>query len=243
MHVHDAHRDPNAKQEFVRDVFNSIAHRYDLLNTLLSFNQDKAWRRFAALQCGLKPGMQVLDVACGTGMLSFELARRVGPTGQVIGVDFCPAMLKKAEANRAHQSYSEVVTFKQGNAVDLAFPDDFFDCATIAFALRNVPDVSRTISEMKRVIRPGGRVISLEFAKPVWPVFKQAYYIYLNWLIPLLGRLGAGRKGPYNWLAESQNAFMNQNAVRDVFVNAGLADAHYYELTGGIVAVHVGTKV
>ncbi|MDI6709609.1 MAG: class I SAM-dependent methyltransferase [Bacillota bacterium] len=235
--------DSQHKQEFVREVFATIAHRYDLLNTILSFNRDKAWRRFAVGRCGLRPGMQALDVACGTGMLSFELARAVGPGGRVVGIDFCPEMLERANANRGRHPFGGLVTFQQGNAIDLPFPDAAFDCATIGFALRNVPDVKKTIAEMARVVRPGGRVVSLEFGKPSLPVFKQAYYLYLNGLIPVLGRLGVGRKGPYNWLAQSQNSFMHQSAVRDLFADVGLADACYYELTGGIVAVHVGTRV
>jgi len=235
--------DSRHKEEFVREVFATIAHRYDLLNTILSFNRDKAWRRFAVSKCRLGPGMQALDVACGTGMLSFELARAVSPGGRVIGIDFCPEMLERANANRSRHPLGGAVTFQQGNAVDLPFPDATFDCATIGFALRNVPDVEKTIAEMVRVVRPGGTVVSLEFSKPSLPVFKQAYYLYLNGLIPVLGRLGVGRKGPYNWLAQSQNSFMHQRELRDLFTAAGLADAHYYELTGGIVSVHVGTRI
>ncbi|MDA8097934.1 MAG: bifunctional demethylmenaquinone methyltransferase/2-methoxy-6-polyprenyl-1,4-benzoquinol methylase UbiE [Desulforudis sp.] len=235
--------DPCKKEEYVHAMFSSIAHRYDLLNTVLSFNQDKYWRRFAVRHSGLKPGGKGLDVACGTGMLSFEQARTVGPTGSVTGVDFCAEMLKKAEENLKKSPYQGIVRFIQGNALDLPFAENTFDCATIGFALRNVPDVRKTIKEMARVVKPGGKVVNLELGKPGALGFKQAYWLYFDKLVPIMGRMGAGLKGPYSYLPNSLKYFMHQTEIRELFTELGLADARNYDLTGGIVAVQVGTKV
>jgi len=234
--------DYRSKEEYVHAVFSSIAHRYDLLNTALSFNRDKYWRRFAVEHAGLKPGGKGLDVCCGTGMLALEQAKVVGLNGRVVGLDFCENMLAKAALNIRRTRYSGVIELVKGNAVNLPFPDNTFDCATIGFALRNVPDIKKTIDEMRRVVKPGGRVVSLELARPGAPVFKQLYYLYFNHIVPVLGRLGAGLDGPYNWLPDSLKNFPHQSEIRDIFAAAGLADARYYELTGGIVAVHVGEK-
>ena len=230
------------KEEYVHAVFTAIAHRYDFLNTALSFNRDKYWRRFAIAHSGLKPGDKGLDVCCGTGMLTVQMAETAGLTGQVTGLDFCEEMLSVAEANIAKSPYRSSINLVEGNAVDLPFDDDAFDCATIGFALRNVPDIGKTISEMRRVVKPGSRVVSLELAKPWFPVFKQMYYLYFNCFVPILGRLGVGVSGPYKWLPDSLKMFPHQSEIRDMFADAGLKNSHYYELTGGIVAVHVGEK-
>ncbi|GAW91887.1 demethylmenaquinone methyltransferase [Calderihabitans maritimus] len=231
-----------SKEEYVHALFSSIAHRYDLLNTLLSFNRDRYWRYFAVKQTGLRPGGKGLDVCCGTGKLAIEQAKVVGPAGKVVGLDFCENMLEVGKKNVARTPYRDIIEFVQGNAIDLPFPDNTFDCATIGFALRNVPDIEKTISEMMRVVRPGGKVVSLELAKPSLPVFKQLYYFYFNRLVPFLGRLGVGLEGPYSYLPNSLKSFPHQEEIRQLFAGVGLEDARYYELTGGIVAVHVGTK-
>ncbi|HOV79608.1 MAG TPA: demethylmenaquinone methyltransferase [Bacillota bacterium] len=230
------------KEEFVHGVFSSIAHRYDVLNTVLSFNRDKYWRKFTVGRSGLKPGGRGLDVCCGTGMLAIEQAKAVGLKGSVVGLDFCENMLAKAVENIGKTPYGTVIELVKGNAMDLPFSDNTFDCATIGFALRNVPDIKRVIEEMRRVVKPGGMVLSLELAKPGRPVFKQFYYFYFNLLVPVLGKIGVGMNGPYNWLPDSLRVFPHQTEIRDIFTRAGLTDAHYYELTGGIVAVHVGRK-
>lgn len=231
-----------SKEEYVHEIFSTIAKRYDLLNTLLSFNQDKYWRRFAVKKCDLKPGNIGLDVACGTGMLCIEQAKYVGESGKVIGIDFCENMLAVGRKNVSATKYKDIIELKQGNAVDLPFADNTFDCATIGFALRNVPDIRKTIEEMRRVVKPGGKVVSLELSKPSLPVFKQLYYLYFDHILPILGRLGIGQKGPYSYLPASLKAFPHQKEIRDMFVDIGLKDVSYHELTGGIVTVHVGTK-
>lgn len=231
------------KEEYVHAVFSSIAHRYDLMNTTLSFNRDKYWRRFAIDHSGLKAGDTGLDVCCGTGMLTMEQSRAVGSEGHVVGLDFCENMLARAAENIKRTPDQGVIELVRGNAMALPFPDNTFQCATIGFALRNVPDIRKTIDEMRRVVKPGGRVLSLELAKPGAPVFKQLYYFYFNYLVPLLGRMGVGVNGPYSWLPNSLKMFPHQSEIRDIFTDVGLADAHYYELTGGIVSVHIGRVV
>ncbi|MGB9662527.1 MAG: bifunctional demethylmenaquinone methyltransferase/2-methoxy-6-polyprenyl-1,4-benzoquinol methylase UbiE [Moorellaceae bacterium] len=230
------------KEVYVRQLFSKIAHRYDLMNTLLSFNLDKYWRRIAVQKSGLKPGGLALDVCCGTGMLTLGLARAAFPHGKVVGLDFCREMLQVAQTHLSRSPYGGIVELVEGNAVSLPFADHTFDCATIAFALRNVPDIEKTLREMKRVVRPGGRVVSLELAKPSWPVFKQLYYFYFNRLVPWLGCLGVGRKDPYSYLPRSLRDFPHQEEIRRLFVKIGLEQAECVELTGGIVAVHVGIK-
>ncbi|MDR3564255.1 MAG: demethylmenaquinone methyltransferase [Negativicutes bacterium] len=230
------------KEEFVHNLFCTIAHRYDLLNTLLSFNRDRYWRRFAIGQTGLAAGQTGLDVCCGTGLMSIGLAKRLGPEGRVVGLDFCRSMLDIAVTNIAKTPYGANIELIEGNAMALPFADDSFDCATIGFALRNVPDIRAVISEMRRVVRPGGRVVSLDLAKPGAPGFKQLYYLYFEQILPILGKLGIGRDGPYQWLPESLRRFPHQTEICAYFSEVGLKDAAYHELTGGIVAVHVGRK-
>ncbi|MCL2766355.1 MAG: demethylmenaquinone methyltransferase [Peptococcaceae bacterium] len=230
------------KEEYVHAVFSAIAHRYDFLNTALSFNRDKYWRRFTIEHSGLQPGDKGLDVCCGTGMLALQMAEATGLSGQVTGLDFCNEMLSVAKKNISKTPYQPMIQLVEGNAVNLPFEEDTFNCATIGFALRNVPDITKTISEMRRVIKPGGKVLSLELSKPSMPLFKQMYYFYFNCLVPILGRLGVGVSGPYKWLPDSLKAFPHQAEIRDIFTAVGLKNSRYYELTGGIVAVHIGEK-
>lgn len=230
------------KEKYVYSVFAAIARRYDAMNTLLSFNRDKHWRRFAVARTGLPAGGKALDVCAGTGLLTIELAKAAGPGGRVVGVDFCREMLDVAVTNIAKTPQRPNIELIEANAMALPFADDTFDCATIGFALRNVPDVPAVLAEMRRVVRPGGTVVSLELAKPGAPVFKQLYYLYFERMLPLIGKLGVGVDGPYHWLPESLRRFPHQARLCELFREAGLKDAAYYELTGGIVAVHVGTK-
>jgi len=230
------------KEEYVHSIFSAIAQKYDTLNTVLSFNQDKHWRKFTVEQTGLKPGGTALDVCCGTGMITMELVKKVGPQGLVTGLDFCEEMLDIARENLKGSPYEGVIKYVQGNAMELPFPANTFDCVTIGFGLRNVPDMKKTLSELIRVIRPGGRVVCLEFSKPTVPVFKQIYNFYFDKWVPFLGRLGVGIDGPYRYLHNSWKAFPHQKELRDEFARQGLQEATFYELTGGVVSVHVGVK-
>lgn len=233
---------PNDKEKHVHGVFTAIAHRYDLMNTVLSLNLDKYWRRYAAARTGLGPGGRAIDVCCGTGMLTMELAKLVGPTGKVVGVDFCRPMLDRAAENVAGTRYQPCIELTEANALSLPYADDSFDSATIGFALRNVPDIKATLTEMRRVVRPGGSVVSLDLAKPETPGFKQLYYLYFERILPMVGKLSIGADGPYRWLPESLRQFPHQTDIRGLFESVRLRQAVYQELTGGIVAVHAGIK-
>ena len=230
----------NTKEEYVHSIFSTIAPRYDLLNTILSFNRDKVWRKITVDNTGLTEGSKGVDICCGTGKLAFEQLKRVGSKGEVVGVDFCENMLKIAQ-EKTPEEYKDNVRWIKGDATDLPLPDNEFDGATIGFALRNVPSIEKTIQEMKRVVKPGGKVVSLELAKPSAPGFKQLYYLYFNHLVPIMGKLGIGKDGPYAYLPNSLKIFPHQEEIRDLFGDVGLINPHYIELTGGIVAVHVGT--
>lgn len=226
----------------MHQIFSSIAWKYDWMNTIMTFNLDSRWRKFTVAQANLSEGSIGLDVCCGTGKLCIEQAKSVGATGKVIGLDFCENMLRVAEKNLANHPLRSRIELVQGNAMNLPFPDNTFDCATIGFALRNVPDITKTLQEMMRVVKPGGRVISLELAKPSAPVFKQLYWFYFEKFVPLLGKLRVGVEGPYSYLPYSVKIFPHQQEIKQLFSQIGLQDAACHELTGGIVAVHVGTK-
>lgn len=230
-----------SKQEYVHEIFSTIAYKYDWLNSVLSFNQDKYWRAFAIEQAGLSPGDLTLDVATGTGMMALEQAQTMR-TGHVIGLDFCQRMLQKAQENIANTPYEPMIEFVQGNAMKLPFTSNTFKAVTIGFGLRNMPNYQQVIAEMVRVVQPGGRIVSLDLAKPNLPGFKQLYYFYFESVLPLLGKMGVGVDGPYRWLPESLQDYPNQRVICEYFAQAGLKDTVYHELTGGVVAVHVGTK-
>lgn len=230
-----------SKEEYVHKVFSRIAQKYDFLNSVLSFNQDKYWRAFAVKKACLSPGDIVLDVACGTGKLTLAEACAMG-RGRVIGVDFCQEMLNQAACNVAGKPEKSMIEFRHANARELPFAQNTFQSATIAFGLRNMPDYHQVLAEMVRVVKPGGRVVSLELAKPSLPIFKQLYYFYFERILPFLGKCGIGQDGPYQWLPESLKYYPHQRVITEYFTMAGLESVVCYELTGGIVAVHVGMK-
>lgn len=230
-----------SKEQFVHEVFESIAPKYDRMNTILSFRRHKAWRKFTMKKMNVKENQTAIDVCCGTGDWTLSLAEAVGPHGQVIGLDFSQNMLEIGEAKRKRLGY-EQVRLVQGNAMTLPFEDNSFDYATIGFALRNVPDIHTVLSEMMRVVRPGGMVVSLELSKPVWPVFKQLYYAYFNYILPFIGKVFANRFEQYRWLPESLKSFPDSRELAAIFEQVGLKQVETYLLTGGIVAVHIGYK-
>ncbi|MBE3596141.1 MAG: demethylmenaquinone methyltransferase [Hydrogenibacillus sp.] len=229
------------KRTFVYRVFEAIAPRYDLMNTLLSFGVHKHWRRKMLAMMRVRPGASALDVASGTGDLALAVRRAVGPKGRVVGVDFSPKMLALAREKARRRGFEDV-DWVEGDATALPFADGVFDYATIGFALRNVPDIDRTLQEMTRVVRPGGLVVSLELSKPVVPVFRELYYAYFEHVLPLLGRLVARRYEEYRWLPESLKTFPDHRALADRFRRAGLVDVQVKLLTGGIAAIHLGRK-
>jgi demethylmenaquinone methyltransferase/2-methoxy-6-polyprenyl-1,4-benzoquinol methylase len=231
-----------SKAIFVHSVFESIAKHYDLMNTLLSFRRHKAWRKFAMKKMNVQSGDTTIDVCCGTCDWTISLAQ-ASETGKVIGLDFSKNMLLvgSQKINKAH--LSDQVELVHGNAMELPFPDHTFDHATIGFALRNVPDIVHVLKEMKRVVKPGGQVVSLELSKPTWPPFRAIYYFYLQRLLPWLGKIFINRYEQYRWLPESLISFPDyKELARMMKEEVGLVEVKVYPLTLGITALHIGRK-
>lgn len=225
------HPEPDA----VRSMFSSIAHRYDLLNALLSLGQDRRWRRRAAQLTKAGLGDRALDVCCGTGALSALLKRRVGTAGSVAGVDLTEAMIAGATGKVPG------VDFRVGDACRLPFADSTFDAATMAFGLRNIDHHDLALGEMLRVLRPGGRAVILEFSTVVAPM-DPLYRLYNQWVIPRLATLLLGRAGAYQYLTDSIAAFPPPLVVSRWLREAGFDRVRYQRMTLGIVAIHVGVK-
>jgi len=225
---------PGPKASLVRGIFAQIAGRYDLLNGLLSLGLHRSWRRQAAAQLQLVPGSRVVDLCCGTGELTVALARLAGPEN-VVGVDFVPEMLERARRRHPGLRYLE------GDALATGLPGGTFDGASVAFALRNVEDVEALFREMARLIRPGGRVVSLELTRPSG-LLGWLHRVVLRWIVPLVGRLFSGQGGAYRYLARSIAEFLTVEEVATRMRRAGLEEIQIVPLTGGIVTLHVGRK-
>ena len=229
------------KDTYVRKIFASIANRYDLLNTLLSFNQDTYWRKFAVAKTELRNGERALDVATGTGKLALELSEKLGEEGKVTGIDFCQTMLTNARQKLAKEGHQNMELI-QTNAESLPFPDNTFDCATIGFGLRNMSDIKQVLRETTRVLREGRRLVCLEFSLPGNQIFRWIYHLYSYTLLPLLGWLISGNRDAYLYLPKSIEAFPSPVQLEEFMETAGLENIEIYPLTLGIVTVHIGTK-
>jgi demethylmenaquinone methyltransferase/2-methoxy-6-polyprenyl-1,4-benzoquinol methylase len=240
--VSDKESAPKTEQaRRVREMFATIATRYDLLNHLLSGNIDKRWRRSVAktlFATVSQSEARILDVACGTGDLSLTLFE--SGKAQIFGLDFCRPMLDIA-ASKAAKSGS-TVPFVEGDALELPFSDSSFEAATIAFGLRNLSSLEAGFKELRRVLKPGGRVAVLEFSKPAAPVLRWLFRIYFNKLLPLFGGLISGSKSAYQYLPDSVSRFPDQRALASIMKEAGFEDISFQNLTGGIAALHLGTR-
>lgn len=232
--------DSKPKEEFVHDVFESIAHKYDVMNDILSFRRHKAWRRFTMKKMNMSQGDSAIDLCCGTCDWTISMAQASG--GSITGLDFSENMLAVGKSKVQQQGLNDVITLVQGNAMALPFDDNTFDYATIGFGLRNVPDLKQVLSEMKRVVKPGGMVVCLELSKPTWQPFKGLYYFYFKNLLPMLGKLFAKRYEQYKWLPDSLVQFPGREELLQIFQETGLQQVQAYPLTGGIAALHIGTK-
>lgn len=230
------------KAAYVQDTFNSIAKRYDIMNTLMSFGLDKSWRKKAVQTVEAKPGMTMVDICCGTAQLSLELAMTVGERGHITGLDFSENMLKKAQENLGDSPYRSIIELRQGDAMNLPFADNSFDGATVGWGLRNLPDLEKGVQEMIRVVKPGGMVVSLDMAKPTMPGFKQGYWLYFNKLVPLMGKIWAGKAKAYQYLHDSAVEFPAQQELANIFARCGLTETRYQNLAGGVVAIVSGRK-
>lgn len=230
------------KATYVQDTFNAIAKRYDLMNTLMSFGLDKGWRRKAVQTVEASAGMRILDVCCGTGQLSMELAETVGVSGKVTGLDFSENMLERAKDNISQSSFEPIIQLLQGDAMNLPFEENTFDGATVGWGLRNLPDLEQGIREMIRVVKPGAMVVSLDMAKPTLPVFKQGYWFYFEKLVPWMGKVWAGKAKAYQYLHDSALEFPAQQELTRIFERCGLIETRYQNLLGGVVAIVSGRK-
>jgi demethylmenaquinone methyltransferase / 2-methoxy-6-polyprenyl-1,4-benzoquinol methylase len=228
---------PEDKTRRVRGVFESVAAKYDLMNDLMSAGLHRAWKRFAVAASGARPGNEVLDVAGGTADLTRLFADRVGPTGRVVLTDVNAAMLGAGRDRMLDEG--RLVPAVQCNAEALPFPARRFDCVCIGFGLRNVTRKDLALSEMRRVLRPGGVVIILEFSKVAEPL-QPAYDWYSFNVLPRLGKLVVGDDASYRYLAESIRMHPDQSALKDMMEKAGFERVEWFNLMAGVVALHRG---
>jgi demethylmenaquinone methyltransferase / 2-methoxy-6-polyprenyl-1,4-benzoquinol methylase len=219
----------------VRAMFDRIAGFYDLMNSVMTAGLHHRWRARAADLAALGPGDSALDVACGTGDLAIELARRVGTGGEVIGSDFAEEMLERARAK------DPGLVWEWGNALELPYASGRFDAATVGFGARNFSDLERGLAEMTRVVKPGGRVVVLEITTPRKPPLSTFYRVWFDHVVPLIGRL-TGEQEAYTYLPSSVRRFPGPEGLAAAMQRAGLSDIRWVLTAGGIIALHVGTK-
>lgn len=231
------------KASRVADVFHSVAARYDVMNDLMSFGIHRLWKRLTIERAGVRPGHRVLDIAGGTGDLALKFSRIVGPAGQVILADINASMLNIGRDKLIDNGAGGNVDYVQANAECLPFPDNSFDCITIAFGLRNVTDKDKALASMARILKPGGRLLVLEFSTPLNPLLSKAYDEYSFRLLPRIGELVAGDADSYRYLAESIRMHPDQQTLKAMIEAAGLERVEFTNLTGGIVALHRGIKL
>jgi demethylmenaquinone methyltransferase/2-methoxy-6-polyprenyl-1,4-benzoquinol methylase len=227
------------KARRVGGVFDSVAPRYDLMNDLMSLGLHRVWKAYTVAMSGVRAGDRVLDVAGGSGDLARALARRVGPTGEVWLTDVNHAMLEVGRDRLLDAGM--VLPLAQCDAERLPFPEAAFDCVTVAFGLRNMTRKEAALAEMRRVLKPGGRLLVLEFSK-VWKPLEKAYDWYSFSVLPWLGRRVAKDEAAYRYLAESIRVHPDQEALRSLMERAGLEDVEYFNLAAGIVALHRGIR-
>ena len=227
------------KARRVAEVFNSVAQRYDLMNDLMSGGLHRLWKSFTLARSGVRAGSRVLDVAGGTGDLALAFARKVGKTGQVWLTDINNAMLTHGRDRLCDKGF--IIPVAQCDAEKLPFPDDYFDCVTVAFGLRNMTHKDLALAEMRRVLRPGGQLLVLEFSQ-VWKPLAPAYDFYSLNVIPRIGELVTHDSASYRYLAESIRVHPDQETLKGMMVQAGLENVDYFNLTLGVVALHRGFK-
>ena len=230
------------KADLVKGVFDSVATRYDVMNDLMSAGMHRLWKRHTVDQAAVRPGQVVLDLAGGTGDLALKFARKVGPDGRVVLADINAAMLNEGRRRLVDAGVAGNLSIAQVNAEALPFGDETFDCISIAFGLRNVTDKAAALRSMHRVLKPGGKVLILEFSEPV-KALKPAYDLYSFKVLPLLGRLVARDADSYQYLAESIRMHPDQETLLAMMQEAGFERCRYQNLTGGVVALHIGYRV
>jgi demethylmenaquinone methyltransferase/2-methoxy-6-polyprenyl-1,4-benzoquinol methylase len=230
------------KQGMVADVFHSVAAKYDVMNDLMSFGVHRLWKRFTIDMSGVRPGNKVLDLAGGTGDLTKKFSKIVGPAGKVVLADINSSMLEVGRERLTNQGYVGNIEYVQANAQYLPFEDNTFDVITIAFGLRNVTDKDEALRSMLRVLKPGGRLLVLEFSQTKNPLLSKAYDLYSFTALPLMGKLVTNDSESYKYLAESIRMHPDQETLKGMMEEAGFARVSYHNMTGGMVALHRGIK-
>jgi demethylmenaquinone methyltransferase / 2-methoxy-6-polyprenyl-1,4-benzoquinol methylase len=230
------------KAERVAQVFHSVASKYDLMNDLMSAGIHRLWKRFTIEASAVRAGHKVLDIAGGTGDLSYQFAKLVGDEGQVILADINSSMLNVGRDRLIDRGVSGNIYFAQADAQYLPFPDNTFDCISIAFGLRNVTDKDLALASMLRVLKPGGRLLVLEFSKPQHPLLEKIYDTYSFTLLPIIGKLVTQDADSYRYLAESIRMHPDQETLKAMMQQAGFVNTEFHNMTGGIVALHKGIK-
>ena len=229
------------KGEKIQQMFGNIAPRYDFLNRLLSFGIDRRWRKKAVRLLKFREGSRILDVATGTGDVALEIAKSTPDSVRITGADFCREMVELGEAKVAASPYAARIDFRVAPCEDLPFPDNTFDSITIAFGIRNVVDRKLGLAEMWRVLRPGGRLIILEFSTPRSHLFRRLYYFYFRRLLPVIGGLFS-RYNAYKYLPDSVLEFPSHEEFSRMIAKAGFRNIHIHELTFGIASIYAGEK-
>jgi demethylmenaquinone methyltransferase/2-methoxy-6-polyprenyl-1,4-benzoquinol methylase len=230
------------KQGLVANVFKNVAANYDVMNDAMSLGVHRAWKWFAIAQSGVKQGDKVLDLAAGSADLSIKFAEKVGDEGQVFVTDINASMLEQGRRRMADAGHAGNVEFCLVNAESLPFPDNYFDCITISFGLRNVTHKETALAEMQRCVKPGGRVLILEFSQPTNESFRRIYDAYSFNVIPKLGELISDDRESYQYLVESIRKHPNQESLKKMMETAAFDRVRYHNLTGGVVALHIGYK-
>lgn len=230
------------KVKHVADVFDSVAAKYDIMNDLMSGGVHRLWKKLTIESSGARAGMKILDIAGGTGDLSLKFSRIIGPTGQVTLADINDSMLKVGRDKLTDKGAIANINFVQANAECLPFADNYFDIITIAFGLRNVTDKDAALRSMQRVLKPGGKLMVLEFSKTSNPVLSGVYDFYSFNILPKLGQLIAKDGDSYQYLAESIRMHPDQDTLKAMMQDADFVNCKYQNMTGGVVALHTGTK-
>lgn len=230
------------KVKKVRGVFHSVASNYDLMNDLMSLGSHRLWKKFTIEVCGVRPGQRVLDLAGGTGDLAAKFSRIVGATGNVVLADINDAMLQVGRERMIDKGLVGNIQYAQVNAECLPFEDNSFDCVTMAFGLRNVTDKDKALRSIYRVIKPGGKLVVLEFSKMPDPVMASIYETYSFKCIPKIGKFVAGDEESYQYLVESIRMHPDQETLKTMMQTAGFESCDYHNLSGGVVALHKGYK-
>jgi demethylmenaquinone methyltransferase/2-methoxy-6-polyprenyl-1,4-benzoquinol methylase len=230
----DPHTRGTLSESQVRAMFDRIAGVYDAMNSVMTAGLHHRWRERAADLARLRPGDRALDVATGTGDLALALEERVGPSGEVVGCDFSEAMLELAREKAPR------LQFEYANALDLPYEDDSFDAATVGFGARNFSDLARGLTEMTRVVRPGGRMVVLEITTPQRPPLSSFFHVWFDRIVPLIGRV-AGDPDAYSYLPSSVRRFPDARGLAAAMAAVGLVDVRWVVTAGGIIAIHAGT--